>query len=114
MGKGAQGLYSVATGNETLTLSGRSQSNGREWVGLELQTTPGTENTRKCQLLYFIFIPLAVGEIKGVGNEGSGKAEARKDAEIIQLEAGGKGCGVLYGWDRIGVLYEWNRRGNYR
>jgi hypothetical protein len=41
-------------GKETLTLSVRSQSNGRELVGYKLQTTPGQENTRKRQPFYFI------------------------------------------------------------
>jgi hypothetical protein len=50
MGKGAHGLYSVLEGDESLTFSGRSQSNGREWAGYyQLRTTEASIHLSKCE-----------------------------------------------------------------
>jgi hypothetical protein len=63
--------------NETPTLSGRSQSNGREWVGFKRQTTPGTENTRKLQLFYFIYLILFYSACFGTFREHEYRSELR-------------------------------------
>jgi hypothetical protein len=56
--KGAHGLYDCIAfrlvANKTLTVSVRSQSNGRAWVGYKLQSTPRKKSRGGVNLFYFL------------------------------------------------------------